>query len=255
MAFINIVAMYDDPAALQRAKGRLKCEGLATEATMRIEQEELVEDLHPPKARGVWERLKGLFGLSGEEAGYYAEGVRRGSQLLVVTVEEQDADRVRQVLRETGAVDIRRRVKRWISTGWQGFDPAGIAVTAEEMIEERRQRIAEEEIGHAERDRSDSPDRKIRLFDEGTGRAIGRISEDELRVLREAFEEEDPEDRDYWINPDEIEDLRCRPGATPHLIALLYAAVEDRKDGIDVEYQREGEARQRLHEAERTAHR
>ncbi|MEA2735767.1 MAG: hypothetical protein QOE14_2218, partial [Humisphaera sp.] len=87
---------------------------------------------------------------------------------------------------------------------------------------------------------------KVRLFDEATFIEIGRITEGELKVLQDAFEEEDPDDNDYWINPDEIDDLACRPGATKHLIALLRRAVGDNPDGIDIAFQREGQPRQSL---------
>jgi hypothetical protein len=252
MAFIKVVGMYDDPAALARAKERLKREGLANEATMRVEPEELVEDLHPPKHVSVWEKLKRLFSGDDEQTGYYAEGVRRGSQLLVVTAEEKDVERIKQILRETGAVDLRRRVTRWFSDGWQGFDPAGIAFTEEEILEERRRCLSEQEIESAGSDQTNASDRNIRVFDEATGREIGRISEDELRVLREAFEEEGPDDHDYWINPEEIDDLRCRPGATPHLIALLRAAVGNNRNGVEIAFQREGEGRESFRAAGRS---
>jgi hypothetical protein len=88
--------------------------------------------------------------------------------------------------------------------------------------------------------------RNIRLFDEVSGREIGRISESELKVLQDALEEEGPDDRDYWINPDEIDDLERLRGATPHLISLLRAAVGDNPDGIDIVFQREGEERRRF---------
>jgi hypothetical protein len=58
------------------------------------------------------------------------------------------------------------------------------------------------------------------------------------------LETQGPDDNEYWINSDEIDDLACRPGATPHLIALLRAALDGRPEGIDIAYQPEGEPRQ-----------
>jgi hypothetical protein len=60
------------------------------------------------------------------------------------------------------------------------------------------------------------------------------------------LEEEDPDDNDYWINDDEIDDIACRPGATVHLVTLLRAAVHGNPDGIDIAFQRDGEARQSI---------
>jgi hypothetical protein len=147
---------------------------------------------------------------------------------------------VKEIMRRNGAVELRRRVRRWLGEGWTGFDPAGLAFTEEEVVEERRRCVSEQEVA-ADDGRDDGHERRIRLFDEATGREIGRISEGELAVLQAAFEEEDPDDNDYWINPDEIDELACRPGATPHLIRLLKDAVGDNPDGIDIAYQREGE--------------
>jgi hypothetical protein len=87
-------------------------------------------------------------------------------------------------------------------------------------------------------------DHPILLFDESTRREIGRISEDELKVLQDGLEEEGPQDRDYWINPDAIDMLASRAGATEHLITVLRQAVGENEDGMEIAFQREGEDRQ-----------
>ena len=249
MAIVKVIAMFDDRAALQAAKRRLIDARLATEATLRAEPDKLSQDRHGPRPMmSFWERLKDLLpGHDERELGAYAESVRRGSYLLVVVVPEEQVEPVRQILEGSGAVDIRKRVKRWLSAGWTAFDPAAVAYTEEEVELERRcidQETAEEEPPDSI-DPNGQP-RKIRLFDEATGREIGRISELELKVLQDALEEEDPDDNDYWINPDEIDDLACRPGATPHLIALLRRAVSRSPEGIDIVFEREGQPRQSL---------
>jgi hypothetical protein len=246
MAIVKVIAMFDDRAALQAVKRRLIDAGLATEATLRVEPEELSEDLHGPRPMmSFWERLKDLLpGHDERELGAYAEGVRRGSYLLVVVVPEEQVEPVRQILERSGAIDIRKRVKRWLSAGWTAFDPATVAYTEEEVELERRcidQETARESRGFSRSERSAA---EVRLFDEGTGREIGRISEAELKVLQDALEEEGPDDNDYWINPDEIDDLACRPGATPHLIALLRRAVSSSPEGIDIVFAREDQPRQ-----------
>jgi len=87
-------------------------------------------------------------------------------------------------------------------------------------------------------------DHPILLFDESTRREIGRISEDELKVLQDGLEDEGPQDTDYWINPQTIDMLAARAGATQHLITLLRQAVGDNEDGMEIAFQREGEERQ-----------
>lgn len=249
MAIVKIIALFDDRANLETAKRRLIDAGLATEATLRVEPDELSADLNPPRpAPSFWERLKKLLpGHDDRELGEYAEGVHRGSYLLVAVVPEEQIEPVRQILESSGVSDIRKRAKRWLAAGWTGFDPAGVAYTEEE-VELERQCIDQETAREQPPDSADpkGQPRNVRLFDEASGRELGRISEAELKVLQDALEEEDPDDNDYWINPDEIDDLACRPGATPHLIALLRRAVSGHPDGIDIVFEREGEPRQSL---------
>jgi hypothetical protein len=62
-------------------------------------------------------------GIPKEEAGYYAEGIRRGGVLVTVNaVDDDDAERAADIMRVHGAADIDERVARWRETGWTGFD-------------------------------------------------------------------------------------------------------------------------------------
>lgn len=63
------------------------------------------------------------WGIPEEEAGYYAEGVRRGGTLVGVQAEEHEVDRALQLMNRFGPVDIERRSSEWRSSGWTGFDP------------------------------------------------------------------------------------------------------------------------------------
>ena len=252
MASIQVVGMFDNPASLQRARSALVDAGLATDDDIRVEPEVTSEQLDSHASLSdIWRRLKKLLkGESDEQIGIYAEGVRRGSLLLVVTVDEKDAENVKQIMRENGAVELRRRVRRWLGEGWKGIDPAALGYVIEEEITDERKCIdADSETAGEEHN---NQPRNIQLFDESTGQPIGRISEAELAVLQDALEEEGPDDNDYWINPDEIEELSCRPGATPHLIRLLRAAVSDKPDGIDIAFERDGQGRQAFSASGRT---
>lgn len=63
-------------------------------------------------------------GVPEEQAGYYAEGVRRGGTLVSVRAEdEMMVDRAVNVLERRGAVDVERRVAGWRQSGWTGYDP------------------------------------------------------------------------------------------------------------------------------------
>jgi hypothetical protein len=63
-------------------------------------------------------------GVPDEEAGHYAEAVRRGGTLVVVRTTAQGAEQAESVLSRHGALDIAERVEGWRRGGWRGFDPA-----------------------------------------------------------------------------------------------------------------------------------
>ncbi|HKA52642.1 MAG TPA: hypothetical protein VKJ47_03175 [Candidatus Binatia bacterium] len=62
-------------------------------------------------------------GVAEEEAGYYAEGLRRGGVVVAVRAEEPAADRAADIWRRRGAADIDQRIAEWRHRGWTGFDP------------------------------------------------------------------------------------------------------------------------------------
>jgi hypothetical protein len=131
--------MFDAPDALERAKAALFRAGLVGEANIRVEAAILEQDLHPPeRPKRLWEKLRKWLGPgSDEQADAFAEGVRRGSTLLVATVPEHVAQKVAAVLAENGAVNLRRRVQQWRSTGWTRFDPPAPQFSDAEIRQER----------------------------------------------------------------------------------------------------------------------
>jgi hypothetical protein len=62
-------------------------------------------------------------GVSEDEAEFYAEGLRRGGSLIAVRPGEHDAGRVKRILEESGAEDVKKLSAEWRSAGWRGFDP------------------------------------------------------------------------------------------------------------------------------------
>lgn len=71
---------------------------------------------------GLLGALIGL-GIPEDEAGYYAEGVRRGGVLVTVQADEYNADQITSILNRHDPVDINERATEWRSTGWSGYDP------------------------------------------------------------------------------------------------------------------------------------
>ncbi|GAB1422364.1 hypothetical protein MASR2M15_25940 [Anaerolineales bacterium] len=83
--------------------------------------------------------VAGLIGMGvpEEDAHYYAEGLRRGSSLVAVTVHDNESDRAMRILNEHGPVDMDERMKQWRANNWEGFDPMVEPYTAETLAKER----------------------------------------------------------------------------------------------------------------------
>jgi uncharacterized membrane protein len=78
-------------------------------------------------------------GLSEEEAGYYAEGVRRGGTLLTAQVPDTMTTQVMNVLDRHNAINVEERASQWRQTGWQGYDPSARPFTTDQIERERTQ--------------------------------------------------------------------------------------------------------------------
>ncbi len=62
-------------------------------------------------------------GIPESDAGYYAEGVRRGGTLLTVRAGDNQVSRATEILNRFSPVDVNQRAGEWRSSGWSGFDP------------------------------------------------------------------------------------------------------------------------------------
>lgn len=85
-------------------------------------------------------------GIPDQEAGYYAEGVRRGGTLVVVKTSEDSANQAAAILSRHDPVDIDQRVAHWREQGWSGYDPQADPYTPEEIA---RARAASRQAGTA----------------------------------------------------------------------------------------------------------
>src|SRR5215211_7454815 len=72
-------------------------------------------------AGGIIGALVGA-GIPEEDAGFYAEGIRRGGTLVMVKSSDDMAQRAYDVMRRYGAVDVDERSGSWRASGWNGFD-------------------------------------------------------------------------------------------------------------------------------------
>ena len=76
-------------------------------------------------------------GVPEEEAGYYAEGVRRGGTLVTLNAEDGMADQAIDILEDHNAVDVEQRASSWKQSGWTGYSPTAKPYTTDEITRER----------------------------------------------------------------------------------------------------------------------
>jgi hypothetical protein len=69
-------------------------------------------------------------GVPEEEAGFYAEGVRRGGALMTVQATDEWINQVRTIMERYDPIDIEQRASQWRQEGWSGFDANAAAYTA-----------------------------------------------------------------------------------------------------------------------------
>jgi uncharacterized protein (TIGR02271 family) len=120
------------------------------------------------------------WGIPEEEAGYYAEGVRRGGTLVAVRTDEGRVEEAVDIMNEYGPVDVQRRSEQWRAAGWTGYDADAEAYTADDIATERETYSTYEQTAYADRDRSTNLD----IEDET---AIP-VMEEELRVGKRQVE-------------------------------------------------------------------
>lgn len=78
-------------------------------------------------------------GVPEEEAGYYAEGVRRGGTLVTINAEDGMADQAIDILEDHNAVDVEQRASTWKQGGWTGYSSTAKPYTPDEITREREQ--------------------------------------------------------------------------------------------------------------------
>ena len=77
-------------------------------------------------------------GIASEQAGTYAEGIRRGGALLVVKSSEAVADQAEAVIKRHQPINVEERALSWKQRGWATYDPQAAPYTREQVEAERR---------------------------------------------------------------------------------------------------------------------
>jgi uncharacterized protein (TIGR02271 family) len=78
-------------------------------------------------------------GVSEEEAGYYAEGIRRGGALVTVSARDEQADRASEILDRHNPIDIDERSSYYQQTGYSGYDESAQPYSSAQIQREREQ--------------------------------------------------------------------------------------------------------------------
>lgn len=68
----------------------------------------------------------------------------------------------------------------------------------------------------------------IKIYDKETGSTLGTITEDQLQFLIDQLEEEDSEDRDYYVTKDTL-DMLEQKGIDTELLKFLRNALGNRE--------------------------
>lgn len=76
-------------------------------------------------------------GVDEEYAGYYAEGVRRGGSMVMLTVNDDRLSDVERLMNNHDPVDIEERVEAWKKTGFDSYSAEAEPYTVEEIHAER----------------------------------------------------------------------------------------------------------------------
>jgi hypothetical protein len=77
----------------------------------------------------------------------------------------------------------------------------------------------------------------IDLYNADTNALLGEITEQDLKVLIDALEEESSKDQDYYITPDTLDVIGENGRATDHLLNLLRKAL-GAAEGVEIRWQR-----------------
>jgi stress response protein YsnF len=142
-------------------------------------------------------------GVPEEQAGLYAEGVRRGGTLVTVSAADGEADRIVDILERHNPVDIDRRAASWRESGWTGYEAGAEPYTAD-VIESERERYRASELSEGEQTRIPVVEEDVKVgkhaYERGRIRVHSRVEErpvEETVSLREeqAHVERRPVDR------------------------------------------------------------
>lgn len=135
----TIIAAFDDVQTAQQTVERLVQQGFSRNAVHLqagyqggTTSSTAAGDAEGGFFSGIGDFFRDLFGGdSADDAGSYAEAVRRGSTVVVVDARNAaEEEKARALLQQVGTVDVAERAAQWKTQGWTGYDADARATTA-----------------------------------------------------------------------------------------------------------------------------
>ncbi len=147
----TVVAVFDDYGDAQSALNALYQEGGFTQADVKLSPPEATTEARQQALRsqqttadsggwGIGDFFRSLFGSDqhSDDAGIYAEAVRRGSYMLSVDAQsEEQAERAADIMQRFNAVDLDQRSSHWRSGGWTGYQSDAPLYSADQIRQDR----------------------------------------------------------------------------------------------------------------------
>ncbi|HYZ24889.1 MAG TPA: YsnF/AvaK domain-containing protein [Rhodopila sp.] len=130
MAIHTISAMFRSRAEAERAADMLRADSSLATTNVKVlpegESDSGTTTGHPQETGGFMAALRNFF-MPEEDRYGYAEGLRRGSYMVVADTDEAHAHKVMDILENAGAIDLDAEEARWRSEGWRGYEPSSSA--------------------------------------------------------------------------------------------------------------------------------
>jgi uncharacterized protein (TIGR02271 family) len=76
-------------------------------------------------------------GVPEEEAGYYAEGLRRGGVLVTVNADDTSVTRAQEIMNRFNPIDLENRSNAWREAGWTSYNAEAQPYTNDQITTER----------------------------------------------------------------------------------------------------------------------
>jgi len=131
----TVVGLFATLTEAQQAVSDLNAAGFSSsDVTVTSEEQAstLAADQNAPAKGGFWSWLTGA-GIPENEAGYYAEGVRRKGTLVSVHTTDALAKKATDIMSRHHVINVDQQGEQWKASGWTGYDEKAAPYTGEPL--------------------------------------------------------------------------------------------------------------------------